>query len=281
MLQDELEQANLEGNNHHIESNEVNEIKETNSVEATEEARKQEADIEACYSVMLQKPQEIIEVDYREADEEIASPNEAEILEEKEDVSLEDDHSKISLKDKLKEKRKEVKEKKLTEKEMSFRDYKERYQNKERGFFSRWGIRLGKIILAIMLLPFIAIVAAAAFAVILGFLVTIIGSFGTGIIVIGVISFFATQLSGSVIALGISSSITVMAFGGMISIVFAMLIKAITNGIKQMTVKRKACHNKRNGGKLHGNISRNGFCCKSGWPRSCSLVLGSLRKVLR
>lgn len=109
--------------------------------------------------------------------------------------------------------------------DMSFAAYKESYQTKERSRLVRWSVRLVKIVILLMLLPFIAILATGIISILGGFLMAIIAAIGSGLVILGAICFVSTQISSDVIALGISAAITALALGGILLILFSMLIK--------------------------------------------------------
>lgn len=121
----------------------------------------------------------------------------------------------------------------------SFSTYKDNYQKKERSRLVKWGMRLAKLILILMLLPFIGIIGSAILTFLGFFIAGIVGSFGVGIFIIGVTSFFATQISALLIALGITSSITALAFGCILTILFIMMIKQIRNLVQKYRKPRR------------------------------------------
>ncbi|ADZ81791.1 lipopolysaccharide biosynthesis protein [Cellulosilyticum lentocellum] len=121
----------------------------------------------------------------------------------------------------------------------SFSTYKDNYQKKERSRFVKWGMRLAKLILILMLLPFIGIIGSVILTFLGFFIAGIVGSFGVGIFIIGITSFFATQISALLIALGITSSITALAFGSILTILFIMMIKQIRNLIQRYRKPRR------------------------------------------
>lgn len=121
----------------------------------------------------------------------------------------------------------------------SFSTYKDNYQKKERSRFVKWGMRLAKLILILMLLPFIGIIGSVILTFLGFFIAGIVGSFGVGIFIIGITSFFATQISALLIALGITSSITALAFGSILAILFIMMIKQIRNLIQRYRKPRR------------------------------------------
>ena len=84
---------------------------------------------------------------------------------------------------------------------------------------------LAKLIILIMLLPFIGIMAMGVLLAVGGIAMVVLGSIGTGIFILGTICFMATQLSMGLIALGISASATLISFGGIVSILFMMFAK--------------------------------------------------------
>ncbi|MBU3804365.1 MAG: hypothetical protein H9872_06385 [Candidatus Cellulosilyticum pullistercoris] len=114
---------------------------------------------------------------------------------------------------------------KQEEVDMTFLGYKNYYQTKERSTLVKWSIRLAKLILLIMLLPLIAIIGTSILACVGGFLTVIAISVGTGVVILGTICFISTQVDASLIALGISSSVTAISFGGILLVLFCMLIK--------------------------------------------------------
>lgn len=117
--------------------------------------------------------------------------------------------------------------------DMTFSGYKNYYQTKERSKLVKWSLRLAKLILIIMLLPLIATVAGTVALFIGGFLTAIVIPIGVGIAILGAICFMSTQVHASLIALGISASVTALALGGILLILFCMLMKWIIGLFKK------------------------------------------------
>lgn len=111
--------------------------------------------------------------------------------------------------------------------DMTFSAYKTYYQTKERSKLVKWSVRLAKLILVIMLLPLIAIISSVVLGFFGVFLAAIITAIGTGIFILGAICFMSTQVSASLIALGIAVSVTCISLGGILFILFWMLLKWI------------------------------------------------------
>lgn len=109
--------------------------------------------------------------------------------------------------------------------DMTFLGYKNYYQTKERSKLVKWSIRLAKFIIIMMLLPLITVIASTAVLFIGGFLTAIILPIGTGVVILGTICFMSTQVNASLIALGISASITAISLGGILFVLFCMLMK--------------------------------------------------------
>lgn len=115
----------------------------------------------------------------------------------------------------------------------SFSTYKDNYQKKERSRIVKWAVRLSKFIIILMLLPFIGVIGSAVITFLGIFMAGIIGSFGIGILLIGITSFFATQISVLLIVLGITTSITAISFGAILTILFIMMIKQVKSLIQK------------------------------------------------
>ena len=111
------------------------------------------------------------------------------------------------------------------ENSLDFPAYKRYYQQKERSRLFKGIMGLAKLIILIMLLPFIGIMAMGVLLAVGGIAMVVLGSIGTGIFILGTICFMATQLSMGLIALGISASATLISFGGIVSILFMMFAK--------------------------------------------------------
>lgn len=111
--------------------------------------------------------------------------------------------------------------------DMTFSAYKTHYQTKKRSKLVKWSVRLAKLILVIMLLPLIAIISSVALGFFGGFLAAIITAIGTGVFILGAICFMSTQVSASLIALGVAVSVTCISLGSILFILFWMLLKWI------------------------------------------------------
>ena len=64
------------------------------------------------------------------------------------------------------------------------------------------------------------------------------GFIGTGVFILGVVCFISSQVSLSIIALGISIAITSIAFGGIILIIFSALIKWVIELVRKYKSKK-------------------------------------------
>lgn len=111
--------------------------------------------------------------------------------------------------------------------DMTFSAYKTQYQTKKRSKLVKWSMRLATLILVIMLLPLIAIVSCVVLGFFGGFLTAIITAIGIGVLILGAICFMSTQVSASLIALGIAVSVTCISLGSILFILFWMLLKWI------------------------------------------------------
>lgn len=111
--------------------------------------------------------------------------------------------------------------------DMTFSAYKTQYQAKKRSKLVKWSMRLATLILVIMLLPLIAIVSCVVLGFFGGFLTAIITAIGIGVLILGAICFMSTQVSASLIALGIAVSVTCISLGSILFILFWMLLKWI------------------------------------------------------
>lgn len=121
----------------------------------------------------------------------------------------------------------------------SFSTYKDNYQKKERNIVVKWTVRLSKIIIILMLLPFIGVIGSGVLTFLGFFIAGIIGTFSVGIILIGITSFFATQISALLIALGVASSITALSFGMVLTILFIMIIKQVKSLLQKYRKPKK------------------------------------------
>lgn len=178
--------------------------------------------------------------------------------EEKKEANKQKDKGRVAVltksEDRKKDKNKSEKEKALVHKnffskEEQRRDddipeYKRYYQQKERSGFFKWCLRLAKFSIIVMLLPFIAVIGAGVLGVILGFLCTIGTLIGTGIFILGAICFISSQVSISIIGLGISVAITCMAFGGIVLILFILLMKWSLKVVRKYRKPRSKTNNK-------------------------------------
>ncbi|WP_054743057.1 hypothetical protein [Cellulosilyticum ruminicola] len=124
-------------------------------------------------------------------------------------------------------------------KDTSFSSYIETEKKKERSFLAKWTIRLVKLILFIMLLPVIGIVGGGMLGVLGGVSLGIVACIGGGLFIIAMICFLATQINATMIALGISVGIAAMSFGGIVLIIFMMMIKGIIGLVRRIRLNRR------------------------------------------
>lgn len=117
--------------------------------------------------------------------------------------------------------------------DMTFSGYKNYYQTKERSTLVKWGLRMVKLILILMLLPLLTIIAGTIVLFMGGFLTSIILPIGLGVMILGITCFISTQIKTSLIALGITISITSISLGGILLILFCMLIKGSIHLLKK------------------------------------------------
>ena len=117
-------------------------------------------------------------------------------------------------------------------------EYKRFYQQKERSNLFKWCMRFARMAILVMLLPLWALIALGILLVIGGFLFAIAGFIGTGVFILGVVCFISSQVSLSIIALGISIAITSIAFGGIILIIFSALIKWVIELVRKYKSKK-------------------------------------------
>lgn len=130
------------------------------------------------------------------------------------------------------------------DKELDFPAYKKYYQQKERSRWFKGIMGLAKLIILIMLLPLIGIIGFGVLTVVGCVLAVIIGAVGVGVVILEAICFMSTQISASLIGLGIATSVTCIAFGGIIFILFVMFIRWIIGVFKkyrksQMKINRR------------------------------------------
>lgn len=126
-----------------------------------------------------------------------------------------------------------------TNDDTSFSTYKDNYQKKERSIVVKWAVRLSKVIIILMLLPFIGVIGSAVLTFFGFFIAGIVGAFSVGIALIGITSFFATQISTLLIALGITSSVTALSFGMVLTILLLMIIKQVRNLLQKYRKPKK------------------------------------------
>ena len=130
------------------------------------------------------------------------------------------------------------------EKQLHFPEYKKYYEQKERSALFRWLMLFAKIMLTLMLLPLIGFIAVAALCCIGAFLLVIMLCIGTGLVTIGGAAFMATQISSSVLALGICVGITSIALGGIIFIIFMSMMNWFRGLLKKYKKPRIKIGNK-------------------------------------
>lgn len=134
-------------------------------------------------------------------------------------------------------------EEKEIQKDTSFSNYVETEKKKERGFLAKWSLRLVKLILFIMLLPVIGIVGGigvgGTLSVLGGISLGSLACIGGGLFIIGMTCFLATQINATMIALGISVGIAAMSFGGIVLIIFMIVIRGIIGLVRRIGLNRK------------------------------------------
>ena len=126
------------------------------------------------------------------------------------------------------------------QKDTSFDGYKEKHASIKRRGIIKWLIRLLKIALFLMLLPFICIVLAVIGSIIAAVAGVIIACIGTGLCILGAICFMSSQVSGSLIALGVMAAIALLSLGGIISILTLMFVKWIVGIYHRRKLNKKA-----------------------------------------
>lgn len=139
------------------------------------------------------------------------------------------------------EKKQEQQKENDIEKNLDYPAYKKYYHQKERSKIFKLIMVLARIICFIMLLPVIGIVVFGALIAVGSIALTIVASIGAGIFILGAVCFMLSQLSFNLVALGITFSITLIAFGGIVLILIIMFIKWIKGLVRK---------NKRLQGKL-------------------------------
>ena len=123
-------------------------------------------------------------------------------------------------------------------------EYKKFYQQKERSNLFKWCMRFARTAILVMLSPLWALIALGIALVIGGFLLAIAGFIGTGVFILGVICFISSQVSLSIVALGISIAVTSIAFGGIILIIFSALMKWVIELVRKYKKPRIKAKNK-------------------------------------
>ena len=123
-------------------------------------------------------------------------------------------------------------------------EYKRFYEQKERSKFFKWCMRFARTAILVMLLPLWACIALGILLVIGGFLFSIAGFMGTGLFILGIVCFISSQISLSIIALGVSIAITCIAIGGIILIIFSAVIKWVIGLVRKYRKPRKKEQNK-------------------------------------
>ncbi len=123
-------------------------------------------------------------------------------------------------------------------------EYKRFYEQKERSNFFKWCMRFARTAILVMLLPLWACIALGILLVIGGFLFSIAGFMGTGLFILGIVCFISSQISLSIIALGVSIAITCIAIGGIILIIFSAVIKWVIGLVRKYRKPRKKEQNK-------------------------------------
>lgn len=115
--------------------------------------------------------------------------------------------------------------------DMTFSAYKKAYQTKERSRLVKWSIRLVKVMIILMLLPLLGILALTGLGLLGTFMVTTVAILGVGVLILGVTCFISTQISASIVALGISAAMTALSLGSILFILFIRLMKWIISFI--------------------------------------------------
>lgn len=100
-------------------------------------------------------------------------------------------------------------------------------QKKEKSALEKWGVRLIKLIIFCMLLPFIGVIGTIVLGVAGAVSFGILGCIGGGLIVLMSTIFFAGQISLSFVLLGVAIAITGISFGLIMALIVIMMIKFI------------------------------------------------------
>ncbi len=126
-------------------------------------------------------------------------------------------------------------------KDTSFKAHTYQKAKNQHGF-KKWFMKCLKLILFLMCLPFILIVAGVGVFVAIAFLGGGIGLLGGGLVLLIGSAFFSSYLGGTLIMLGITTSVTLFAAGALAMILFIIVIKALISAIKYYYKKRKQSH---------------------------------------
>lgn len=113
------------------------------------------------------------------------------------------------------------------------------YRKTERKGLKKWIVRLIKLTLFLMCLPFIAMIAGFAAFVVAGIAAGGIGLLGGGVGVLVGTAFYSSYLSVSLIMFGISAAITLLASGALVMLLFVAGMKKIISWLKYYYQKRK------------------------------------------
>ena len=126
----------------------------------------------------------------------------------------------------------------------TFSKYKSSYQNKKRSRLAKWSMFIFKCILIVMLLPFIFILGTGILMFLGCFILGIVGSIGIGVYLIGLTSFYSTQMSEMLMALGVTSSITMLSLGAILFILLIMMIIKAKELIQKYRKNKKVNSNR-------------------------------------
>lgn len=129
--------------------------------------------------------------------------------------------------------------------ETSFTSYKERIPTQQQSYLTRGLIMLIKVVIFIMLLPFISIVACVMGGIVMVIVGSIIICILGGIFILGAICFISSQVSPGLVALGVTASVTLISLGLIFILLSQMFLKWLIKGFKKRRAEKNIGKRKR------------------------------------
>lgn len=223
-----MEEKEYEGNQ--IFQEEIDLDKEINLNE-TEQLHKDDEEDSASYTGYQSVLEDIDEHEEEDIEENTIGDAAAQKISLKKDYAdeINDTHELINVID--------IKQEQEKTNATSFKAYVDKEKTKSRNPLVKWLVRLFKFIVACMLLPITAIIGLGCISVVGGYIAGTIGIFAGGVFSLVAGAFFATQMTGEMMALCIAVGITALSGSALLALLFIMFFRWVFSSIRNLRDK--------------------------------------------